>query len=211
MVATFPGSVFLNGITVLSKTKKWLLVSDSGAGVVYRLEVKTGKVVKALEDPLMEPKRPSIFGINGIKIWNGQLYFTNSDQNILGRMPIEDDGTSRASAIQVTKIDGPDDFTFNRAHNVVVAQSGVDLVGRVIGDRVATLPVSPSTTDTSSNDTGNALFGPTAVRFGKTKTGASKHDWLKAYISTNGGTAQYLTGNVTRGGTITVVNSRGYW
>ncbi|MCJ1469882.1 hypothetical protein MMC07_008526, partial [Pseudocyphellaria aurata] len=51
LVANFPDSIVLNGITVLNRHKKWLFVSDSGAGVVYRLEIKTGKIDKVLEDP----------------------------------------------------------------------------------------------------------------------------------------------------------------
>lgn len=216
LVASFPGSIFLNGITVLSKSKKWLLVSDSGAGVVYRVEVKTGKVVKVLEDELMQPQSPSVFGINGIEIWNDQLYFTNSDRNILARMLIEDDGTSRASAVLVTSVNGPDDFSFNKEHNVVVAQSGVDLLGRVAdGGEIVTLAGGPSS-GAPSNDTLSTLFGPTAIRFGRGKKrgndkSSKDDDWTTAYISTNGGTAQYLTGSVTRGGTITSVDVQGYW
>lgn len=55
----------LGGISVLNSLKKWLLVSDSAAGIVYRLDAKTGKVVKVLEDPLMKLDS-SVFGF-GVK------------------------------------------------------------------------------------------------------------------------------------------------
>lgn len=51
----------LSGITVLSKRRKWLLVSDSGADVMYLLEGKTDKVFKMFEDPSMEPESLSVF------------------------------------------------------------------------------------------------------------------------------------------------------
>ena len=199
LVANFPGSIVLNGITVLNKYKKWFLVGDSSAGVVYRLEADTGKVFKVLEDPLMKPN--SRTGINGIKIETGQLYFTNTDKKILARIPIEADGTSKGSATAVTQIDNPndfpDDFTFDVAHHAIIAEGGIDRLGRVIGSTVDALAGGPS------SGTKSELFGPTAVQFG------IKADRTKAYISTNGGSAQYLTGNFTRGGTISVVDVRG--
>ena len=196
LVATFPDSAVLNGITVLSKHRQWLLVSDSGAGVVYRLDAKSGRVFKVLQDPLMAPDSPSGFGINGIKVRNGMLYFTNSDRNLVARILLRHDGTSKAAAAVVAHLDGPDDFTFDEGHNMVVAQSGVNLLARVAGNEVSGLAGGIS----KSNGTVSQLFGPTAVRFQK-----NNPFFVEAYISTNGGTAQYLTGNVTRGGTISVV------
>lgn len=198
LVASFPSSILLNGITVLNKDKKWLLISDSVAGVVYRLEADTGKVVKVLEDPLMKSDSSSSLGINGIKIKANNLYFTNTNKNILARVLIKDDGTSTESATAVANIDFPDDFIFNGAQDVVVAQNGVDRLGLVSGETVETLAGGPS------NGTESKLFGPTAVQFG------SKADSTKAYITTNGGIAQYEAGNVTRGGTIFVVDVQGY-
>ncbi|MCJ1429876.1 hypothetical protein MMC29_007791 [Sticta canariensis] len=58
LVADFPAATMLKGITQLRRQKKWFLVGDSGAGIVYRLHAKSGKVVKVLDDPLMKPKKP---------------------------------------------------------------------------------------------------------------------------------------------------------
>ncbi|MCJ1270153.1 hypothetical protein MMC22_010049 [Lobaria immixta] len=209
LVASFPDSVVLNGITVLNKHKKWFLVSDSGAGVVYRLDAKKGKVFKVLEDPLMKPDSPSFGnGLSGIKIKRDQLYFTNNNQNLLARMTIADNGTSKATAKVVTDVDGPADFTFNGRHNVVIAQNGVDRLGLMTKNH-SVVQLAGSPTNGAGSD--YELFGPTAVQFGKIKRmDPAKADWMKAYMSTNGGTAQYLTGNVTRGGTISVVDIRSY-
>ena len=207
LVANFPDSILLDGITVLNKFKKWLLVSDSGAGVVYRLEAKKGKVVKVLEDPLMTPSNPAFgIGVNGMKIKENVLFFTNFDRNILARMFIKDDGRSRSPATVVAHLDSPDDFVFTEAKDLLVAQNGANRLGRVIGDTVTTLAGGPS-------DGQSELFGPTAIQFGKVQpfVATSKSDWMKVYISTNGGIEQYLTGNLTRGGTISVVDVREYW
>ena len=217
LVAKFPDSIVLNGITVLSKSKKWLLVSDSAAGVVYRLEAKTGKIAKVLEDPLMKPDSPSGVGVNGIRLSrdNAYLYFTNSDRNILASQFIDYDGTLRAPAKVFGTVDGPDDFAFTDVDNVVVVQNRADRMGRLsdFGRAYVTLAGATSNDTKAPDGTASGLFGPTAVQFGKIKDRIRKShaDWMKAYISTNGGTAQYLTGNVTRGGTISIVDVRGYW
>lgn len=80
------------------------------------------------------PESLSVFGVNCIKVRHGQPFFTNSDRNILARMLIEDDGTSRASAKVYGNFDSPDGFDFNRNGKVVIAQSEVDLLARVTGD-----------------------------------------------------------------------------
>ena len=206
LVASFPDATMLNGITILSRRHKWLLVSDSGAGVIYRLELKTGNVIKVLDDPLMKPNNSSGIGINGVKVKKGKrLYFTNRDQNILARMLIKHDGTSTTPATIAARVDSPGKFDFNSWGNVDVAQNRVDILARVTGDNRTTLAGG-------QNSTGIKLFGPTAVRFGEVKPfiRAERGDWMKAYVSTNGGTDQYLTGNITRGGTISVVDVTGY-
>lgn len=200
LVAYFPGSIVLNGITVLNRHKKWFLVSNSSAGVVYRLEGKTGKVVKVIDDPLMKPSSGT--GVNGIKIRKKWLYFTNTSLNILARINIHGNGTPKAPATVVAPVDSPDDFTFDGSHNVLVAQ-GNDRLGEVGDDnKVVTLAGDPP------HVTDGELFGPTAVVFAKFPyefVFASTADWTKVYISTNGGAAQYQTENFTRGGTISVV------
>ncbi|MCJ1464576.1 hypothetical protein MMC07_003189 [Pseudocyphellaria aurata] len=213
LVANFPDSVMLSGITVLNKHKKWVLVSDSGTGVVYRLETKTAEIYKVLDDPLMKPGGSAsgneTNGINGIKAKRGQLFFTNQHQNILARVPIDRHGGSYSDANVVAHIDGVDDFVFDQFVDVMAVQNGVvDSLVRVDGSATVTLAGGPVNATQPKK-----LWGPTAVRFGKIKSifKMSKADWMFAYITTNGGTAQYLTGNITRGGTVSAVDVRGHW
>lgn len=205
LVGNFPGSIFLNRIIVLDRLTKQFLVSDSGAGVVYRFSGWTGVFDKVLEDPLMKPDGPATLGggISGIRLKEktNELYFTNRSRNVLAFIFIKNDGTAEGGpAYEVARLDDPDDFVFVDYDNVIVAQNGVDILGRVTGNTTLKLAGGPP------NGTEPALFGPTAVRFGKRRyVQERKSDWWKAYISTNGGTAQYLNGNVTRGGTISAV------
>ncbi|MCJ1466086.1 hypothetical protein MMC07_004705 [Pseudocyphellaria aurata] len=211
LVANFPDAIMLNGISRLNRHKKWLYVSDSGAGVVYRLKAKTGKIDTILDDELMKPG-PSAYGdhingVNGIHTESDQLFFSNMYRGILARIPIELDGSSRSKARKVADVEGVDDFIFNESHNVVAAQNIINRLGRVTGHEAVTMAGGPL------NGTQAKLYGPTAVQFGKVRPffDATKADWMFAYISTNGGSSQYLTGNFTRGGTVSVVDVRGYW
>lgn len=207
-VANFPDGIMLSSIIMLNHHKQWFLVSDSGAGVVYRLEAKTGTVVKVLDDPLMKPDSSATLpiGIRAMKTKDNQLFFTNTNQNILGRIRLEPDGTSRGSAYLVARVDAASDFVFNESENVVVVQNAVDRLGRVTGNKVVNLAGGVI------NGT-SLLYGPTSLGFGRIRPflAQSRADWMKAYITTNGGTQQYLDGNITRGGTVSVVDVRGYW
>lgn len=185
---------------------------------MYLLEAKTDKVFKVFEDPPMEPESLSVFGINGIEFRHGQLFFTNSDRNILARTLIEDDGTSSASAKVYGNFDSPDGFDFNRNGKVVIAQSEVDLLARVTGDSKVMLAGGPSNGTRPKIPPCTLPFVPTAVRLVKDSPMSlmslgwtSRLTWTEAYIATDSGTAQHLAGNVTRGGTISMVKYQGYW
>lgn len=195
-VANFPDSIMLNGIRMLNKHKRWFLVSDAGAGIVYRLEAKTGTVVKVLENPHMKPNSPpsSGIGINGIQIstMDGHLYFTNTDRNFLARIPIQSDGTPKGSAILNGPFQNPTGLALD-GNAVFIAQNGNDSLIRVTSN--TKYPLTLKATESQ-------LFGPTAMGpidwDGKVGLG-------NVFVSTNGGTTQYLEGNVTRGGTISRV------
>lgn len=92
-----------------------------GSGRLVPARSEDAQGFQGFEDPLMEPESLSVFGINGIEFRYGQLFFTNSDRNILARMLIEDDGTSRASAKVYGNFNSTDGFDFNRNGKVAIA------------------------------------------------------------------------------------------
>lgn len=114
-VANIPDAIFLKGITILDKWQETFLLSDSGAGVVYRLDGKTGRVLQVIDDPLMKPSSSASFGVGisgvrlrengnelsftkpsfafgiggiGIKKHANTLYFTNRNQGLVARIRI---------------------------------------------------------------------------------------------------------------------------
>lgn len=76
LIASFPSDAFLNGVTNLNPYT--LLVADTGLGKVYSLNVYTGKITTCIEDDSMKPAGPVPFGINGLRVQDSWLYYTNS-------------------------------------------------------------------------------------------------------------------------------------
>ncbi|MCJ1234534.1 hypothetical protein MMC14_002495 [Varicellaria rhodocarpa] len=120
-VADFPKAAFLNGATALS-LPGYIIVSGSGLGAVWRLNVLTGQVTEVIQDPTMAPTSFPAFGINGVKIRNNALYFTNINTENLVSISINPNGTAAGSAkVVASGISGLDDFIFDKNGDVFLA------------------------------------------------------------------------------------------
>ena len=192
-VADFPQGVFLNGITVLDPLAGILLIADSGAGAIHSLNVNTGVVAKASSDPLMAPVMTGIdVGINGLKVRNGVLRFSNTDQALGAQVSVNPvSGVAKASAKPFTVgLTGADDFQVDILGNTFLA--GHDQL-RV----VAATKGSPAVVVSNSS----LLAGSTAVEFGRLPL-----DFASVYVTTNGGVGQYVTHKPTTPGRVVRVD-----
>ena len=193
--AHFLNAVLLDGMAALSANEGLLLVGDAGAGVLYRVHVDTGVVEVAIEDPIMKPPQGSPVGIDGIKIRDKTLYFTNAPEKLLVKIPLHDNGSAAGSPEVISKAWEVDDFTFDIAGNGYMAITYSDEIGRVasMGAKTSVVAHSPS-----------ALAGPTACQFGR-----MPWDSEMLYVSTNGGLG-VGPGPVMPGGTLSRVSMAGY-
>lgn len=91
-VASIPNTAMLNGMATISHTPGIILSCDSFRGTVVRINTITGAVDNVAEDALFKPTSSVSLGINGLDALDGFLYFTNSAQGIVGRMPIDKEG-----------------------------------------------------------------------------------------------------------------------
>lgn len=61
-------------------------------GVIYRLNIKTGNYSVALSDPetmtISEDAKITV-GVNGIKILNAYVYYTNTARQAFSRIPVD--------------------------------------------------------------------------------------------------------------------------
>ncbi|KAG8533540.1 uncharacterized protein KY384_001280 [Bacidia gigantensis] len=79
-----------NGLATLNTHT--ILVADSIKGQVLAIDTTTGVSTLAISDPLFAPTTSTFqIGVNGIKVHSATctLFFTNSQQKIFGRIPID--------------------------------------------------------------------------------------------------------------------------
>ena len=186
-IADFPDAGVLNGMTLLDEKNGLILIADSTVGVVWRLNVLTGEVLRAIDIPAMHPPPlPALpFGVNGIKIREGALYFSNSGTNTLYRLPIHPNGTAAASpSVVASGLYIVDDFQFDNEGNIFLALNIPSELVMVTPEGRKRMLVDNSTI---------TLPNPTAVQLGRTSA---------AYGSL------YITegGNSTRGGRLSRVD-----
>lgn len=65
-----------NGVTATTQCPESVLIADSGYGLVWHLDIDTGRLKVAAELPEMSPAAgfPAAIGINGVKTYGGYLY-----------------------------------------------------------------------------------------------------------------------------------------
>jgi sugar lactone lactonase YvrE len=171
-----------------------VLIADSVAGVVWRLDTNSGNHQIAIDDPLMKPAAgPIPLGINGVNIRNGTLYFTNSFALTFNRVAIQSNGTAAGAAAVVVQNGPGDDFAFDAAGTAFVAQNANNTLQKITPDGVATV--------VAGNLNSTELAGPTAVRLGRTSA-----DGSTLYITTTGGLAGPINGTFIEGGKVVAVD-----
>lgn len=170
---------------ILLDKERTVLVADTGAGVVYRVDTDSGKYQVVLNDPLMSE-------INGIHIRRESLYFTTSFVGVFGRVPIYSDGTAAGPVEVIAQIGFGDDFVFDHAGNAYVTQNPLNTLAKI----------SPGgdVTVVAGNINSSILAGPTAVQFSRIP-----FDRSTFYVTTNGGFGSPVNGTFVEGGKVTAV------
>jgi predicted secreted protein len=187
-------SQVLNGITPLNGKEKTVLISDSTAGVVWRLNTETGSHAIVLDDALLKPNPafPPV-GVNGVKVRDGYLYFTNSFQEIFCRVKVDLHTGKPLAAIEVvaTGVFG-DDFALGKGGDAYVAGNPLNVITKVGLDGTAKVIAG------GLNDT--TVAGATSAAFGRT---GRDEDVL--YVVTNGAKGLPVNGTFTEGGKVVAV------
>ena len=178
--ASIPQASLLNGVAFSRPGSEQLLVADSYRGLIYNVNVCTGVVTVAFEyETTRGNGTTGSAGINGLKVYNNTMYWSNIAKASLFAMTINANGIPFAGAkpeLLAEKImAGVDDFVVDHQGNIFLA-----------GPYNALLKVRPSgqyqiiAGTVGSNS--SSLGGPTAVQFGKLGS-----DQNSLYVTTNGG------------------------
>lgn len=183
LLAQIPFAQELNGMTRLAKNDtSHILISDSGAGNVIRLNVDTGEYAVVISDPTMLPKSDGInVGVNGIHTWGDELFYISLDQGIFAKVPISlSTGAAEGPADIIINgtLEFPDDFALSRdGLTAWIAENGVFVLIEV--------DISAKTSRVKLNNTLLASTSSAAL-------GRSCSNWDSIYI-----TGAELDGNGT--------------
>lgn len=177
-VASVPDALFLNGSALLSREKGVILLADSIVGAVYALDVKSGKVDTWMKDRQLEKvtQNPMLPGVNGIKIYKGHLYLSNTDAKTFLRAELSNSDAIKCTGnLEVVQAKlNADDFAFDEDGSAYLTTHVYESVVKLGAD---------GKRSTIAGGLGDIVCaGSTAAAFGRTES-----DRTRLYVTTHGG------------------------
>lgn len=194
-----PPAVFLNGLAALGTKSGVVLTGDSFLGQVFAVDVFSGHYSVAIDVPEFKRNTTAALqlGINGMKIHDGSLYFTNSLQSpLLAKIPLSVNGNAAGPVKTLAKsaqypIDigfQADDFALDAtAEHAWVATNPSNFIVRVTTATGKQQIVAGGKSD-------QTVAGATGAAFGR-----NWNDKQILYIVTDGGLADPSSAGVTGG------------
>ncbi|KID76134.1 quinoprotein amine dehydrogenase beta chain-like protein, partial [Metarhizium brunneum ARSEF 3297] len=193
-IVDIPEAKLLNGMTTLDANTGEVLVSDSGRGLVLRVDTKSGEYTTVLENDVFQPAptAPIQLGINGIRLLGDHLYYTNTYASVYGRVAINPATGEAAGPFETISTDVMgDDFALDNQGNAYIAANPENEAVRVDRDGDAEV--------LAGNLNSTLVPGPTAAWLGKAQDRDGKR---VLYVVTSGGQAGPINGTYTEGGKI---------
>ncbi|PNP46507.1 hypothetical protein TGAMA5MH_01965 [Trichoderma gamsii] len=105
-ITAIPPAVFLNGLASLPTKPGVVLAGDSFLGQIFAVDTTYGHYNVAIDVPEFKPNATAAiqFGVNGIKIHDGHLYFTNSLKSpLLASILLSTNGTAAGPVKTISK------------------------------------------------------------------------------------------------------------
>lgn len=207
-ITAIPPAVFLNGLATLPTKPGVVLTGDSFLGQIFAVDTSNGHYSVAIDVPEFKPNTSAAlqFGVNGIKIHDGYLYFTNSLKSpLLARIPLSINGNAAGPVKTIAKsaqypVDlgfQADDFALDaRAEHAWVVTNASNLVVRITTATGKQQIVAGGKSDPT-------VAGATGAAFGRTR-----HDKNILYIVTDGGLADPSSAGVAGGKIVALDTTR---
>lgn len=188
-VASLPDAILLNGLASLTANPNVLLIADSRVGTIWRVDIETGTVTQdaftaASHWLTYTVNATTPLGVNGLKISEGFVYWTNTALRIFARVAISEDGYQAGDVEVIATLAAGlnfDDFNIDEANGVAYASLSQSAVAKI------TL-ADGSIDIVAGSIASSVMLGPTEVQVaegGKT-----------LYVTTRGATP--LSGQVVR-------------
>ena len=183
-VCQIKGAGLINGMTTWDENS--VLAADSVHGTVYKIDISAGSYEITVSDELATPG-PDAFaplGINGIKLRDGHLYFTNTVRQAFYRVPVDKDAKSAGSVEKIAGGFGCDDFVFD-------SDGTAYIVTHIQNTLITVSPGSEDAVTIAGKKDTLEIAGGTACMFGR-----KGDDARKLYIVTCGGISMPVNGKI---------------
>jgi len=190
------GAGLPNGFELFSREEGTILIADSEVGAVWKVNVNDGKVENIIEiDEMKAPPPPALqMGINGLKVLDGYLYWSNTGALTFCRIKIDGEGKATGPAEILERGILIDDFVFDKKGNAWLTTHGLNTLAVVkAGGGIVTAAGSISEL---------TVAGGTACQFGRT---TSDKDIL--YFVTTGGMSAPVNGTEVEGGKVVAIDT----
>ena len=144
--ASFPNGLALDPATGL------LYIADSTQATIWRVPLSGGTPTAWAQGSLLD--RSQRLGANGLKIHNGAVWTSDSDQNTLLRIPMGDRGAAGPIEVKATGLTFLDDFVFVGNTDTVIGALN-------LGDQVVL--IQPDGSHSVLLTASDGIEGPTSV------------------------------------------------
>ena len=200
--ADFPEAGVLNGLATLPSVPDTILAADSILGEAWKLNTKTGAYSIAIDVPEMHAPPPPAYhlGINGLRVRDGYLYFTNSGCASFLRVPITTAGTVVPGAkVETLYISSMllDDFA--------IAKDGTAYLNTNVGNVIVAVRQDGKSATVAGALDQLTIAGGTSAVFGR-----GKGDCEILYVATCGGLAAPINGTVVEPGKVVGIDTKGF-
>ena len=165
-IVDVPQAQLLDGFTVVNEPAGLIISGDAQTGMLYLIDVYKRTATAVLQDVLLQGTTTARaaglahIGINGAKVHNGDLYFTNTAKGTYGQVPlnIATGKPTGSPSILANYSTLTDDMSFDRDGNAFISEALFGVVLR------------PANTPPSNNHTRllTELFGANSNAFGRT-------------------------------------------
>lgn len=168
---TFPEAGFFNGMALFQPGV--FLIADSNASTLWKFDMATQQLTPWLKDDTLapNPELPDLPAANGIKLFDGAVYVSNSGRATVTRVPILEDGSAGSAEIIFSDI-VLDDFAFSADGNLYGTTH--------INDSVVVLTPDGQRRTVATAEQG--VIGSTALAFG-----VLERDRRSIYVVGDGG------------------------
>jgi sugar lactone lactonase YvrE len=170
-LVTIADAIFLNGMTHLVDDR--YLIADSYLGAIWEFNAIQKSAKIWLEHELLDRRslENPIPAVNGLKIFQGTLYASNTQHQTLVQIPLDSDSNASMPEIAVKNVN-IDDFAFDIHGNLYGTTHIYNSVVRI----------APDGTVTTIAEAAQGVTGSTSLAFGRTE-----RDRTSIYVLTNGG------------------------